>query len=46
MGQRTGANADAWRGWCKQAVIDSGETLGTTTTDVRRIRDLDHELKS
>jgi transposase-like protein len=45
VGQRVGVNADTLRGWCKQAAIDRGETPGTTTTDGKRIRELEHEVQ-
>ena len=43
IGQRVGVNPDTLRGWCKQAAVDRGEQPGTTTTDARRIRDLEVE---
>lgn len=45
IGQRVGVNADTLRGWCKQAAIDAGERPGTTTSDARRIRSLDGEVR-
>jgi transposase-like protein len=44
IGQRTGVNADTLRGWCKQAQVDAGERLGTTTTDGARIKALEAEV--
>jgi transposase len=43
IGQRVGVNADTLRGWCKQAAIDAGERPGTTTTDAKRIKELELE---
>ena len=43
IGQRVGVNTDTLRGWCKQAAIDAGERPGTTTSDAKRIRDLESE---
>jgi transposase len=48
IGQRVGVNADTLRGWCKQAAIDRGERAGTTSSDAKRIKELErenHELK-
>jgi transposase-like protein len=48
IGPRIGINPDTLRGWCKQADIDAGRTLGTTTSDAARIKELErevHELK-
>lgn len=45
VGQRVGVNADTLRGWCKQAAIDAGERLGTTTSDAARIKQLEAEVR-
>lgn len=45
IGSRVGVNADTLRGWCKQADIDAGRRLGTTTDDGRRIKELEAEVK-
>lgn len=45
IGQRTGVNADTLRGWCKQADIDAGRRPGTSTDDVKRIRELEAEVR-
>ena len=45
VGQRVGVNPDTLRGWVKQAQIDSGERPGVTTTDARRIKDLEAEVR-
>jgi len=43
IGQRVGVNPDTLRGWCKQAAIDAGERPGTTSSDAKRIKDLEQE---
>ena len=45
IGQRAGVNPDTLRGWCKQAAIDAGERPGTTTTDARKIKELEAEVR-
>ena len=45
IGPRVGVNPDTLRGWCKQALIDTGQLPGTTSTDGRRIKDLEREVK-
>ncbi len=45
IGQRTGVNPDTLRGWCKQAAIDAGERPGTTTTDAKKIKELEAEVR-
>ena len=45
VGQRVGVNPDTLRGWVKQAQIDSGERPGVTTTDAKRIKDLEAEVR-
>ena len=45
IGQRVGVVPDTLRGWCKQAAIDAGERPGTTTSDARRIKDLEAEVR-
>lgn len=42
---RVGVNPDTLRGWCKQAAVDAGQVPGTTTSDNRRIKELEHEVK-
>lgn len=44
IGQRTGVQAATLRGWCKQAAVDAGERPGTTTSDAKRIRQLEAEV--
>ena len=45
IGPRVGVNPDTLRGWCKQALIDAGQAPGTTSTDGRRVKDLEREVK-
>ena len=45
IGPRVGVVPDTLRGWMKQARIDSGQSPGTTTSDARRIKDLEREVK-
>ena len=45
IGPRVGVVPDTLRGWMKQARIDAGLTAGTTTTDARRIKDLEREVR-
>ncbi len=45
IGPRVGVNPDTLRGWCKRADIDAGRAPGTTTTDAKRIKDLEREVK-
>lgn len=40
---RVGVNKETLYGWCKQAAVDAGERPGTTTTDAKRIRELEAE---
>lgn len=45
IGPRVGVVPDTLREWMKQARIDSGLVPGTTTSDARRIKDLEREVK-
>ena len=45
IGQRVGINSDTLRGWCRQAAIDAGERPGVTTTDAKKIKDLEAEVR-
>ncbi len=45
IGQRSGVNPDTLRGWCKQAAIDAGERPGTTTSEAKKIKDLEAEVR-
>jgi transposase len=45
VGARVGVNADTLRGWCKQADIDAGKRPGTTTEEVKKIKELEQEVR-
>lgn len=45
IGQRVGVNPDTLRGWVKQAQIDAGERVGTTTDDASKIKQLEAEAR-
>jgi transposase-like protein len=48
IGPRVGVKTDTLRGWCRQTAIDRGERGGTTSSDAKRIKELEreiHELK-
>ena len=45
IGGRVGVNADTLRGWMKQAAVDVGDKPGTTTSDAKRIKDLEREVQ-
>lgn len=45
IGQRVGVNPDTLRGWVKQAQIDAGERVGTTTDDASKIKQLEAEVR-
>lgn len=40
---RVGVVPDTLRGWCKQALVDAGRLPGTTSSDAKRIKDLERE---
>jgi transposase-like protein len=40
---RVGVNKETLYGWCKQALVDSGDRPGTTTVDATRIKQLEAE---
>jgi len=42
-GSGRGSTPDTLRGWCKQADVDAGRRLGTTTDHTARIRQLERE---
>ena len=46
VGGRVGVVPDTLRGWAKQHRIDSGQAPGTTSSDAKRIKDLEHEAGS
>ncbi|MGH3550382.1 MAG: IS3 family transposase [Pseudonocardiaceae bacterium] len=43
VGHRVGVNPATLRGWCKQSAIDTGKAPGTTTADVKKIKELERE---
>jgi transposase-like protein len=45
IGDRVGVVPDTLRGWVKQRQIDTGQRAGTTTSDAKRIKDLEREVK-
>ena len=45
VGVRVGVVPDTLRGWAKQHRVNTGQAPGTTTSDARRIRDLEHEVR-
>ena len=45
IGQRTGVKPDTLRGRAKQAAIDAGERPGMTTSEAKRIKELEHEVR-
>jgi transposase len=45
IGPRVGIVPDTLRGWCKQARVDAGQVPGTTSTDAKRIKDLEAEVR-
>jgi hypothetical protein len=45
IGPRVGIVPDTLRGWAKQRRIDAGQQSGTTTSEGRRIKDLEAEVR-
>jgi transposase-like protein len=45
VGVRVGVVPDTLRGWAKQYRVNTGQAPGTTTSDARRIKDLEHEVR-
>ena len=43
IGSRVGVQPDTLRGWCKQVAVDAGHLPESTTSDARRIKDLERE---
>jgi transposase len=43
IGPRVGIIPDTLWAWCRQAQIDAGQALGTSSSDAARIRDLERE---
>ena len=44
IGVRVGVVPDTLRGWAKQHRVDTGQSSGITTSDAKRIKDLEHEV--
>jgi transposase len=45
VGEQLGINPETLRNWVKQAEIDVGQRVGTSTTDAQRIAELERENK-
>ena len=45
IGERVGVVPDTLRGWMKQKRIDAGQRPGTTSSDAKRIKDLEREVR-
>ena len=45
IGPRIQVVPDTLRGWVKQARVDAGVTAGATTSEMRKIKDLEREVK-
>jgi transposase len=45
VADRLGVNRETLRAWVKQAEIDTGQRLGTSTVDARRIAELEREVR-
>lgn len=45
IGPRLGVNPDTLRTWAKQTEIDTGRRPGVTTSDAKRIRELEAEVR-
>ena len=45
VGTRVGVNKDTLRGWVKRALIDAGEAPGVTSSEAKRIKDLEGEVR-
>jgi len=45
IGQCSGIVPDTLRGWCNQADIDAGRRSGTTTDEVKAIKELQAEVR-
>jgi transposase-like protein len=45
IGTRVGVNVDTLRGWYKQADINAGKRLRTSTGDVQKIKQLEAEVR-
>ena len=45
VGEQLGINPETLRGRVRQAQIDEGQRLGTTTSDAQRLRELESEVR-
>ena len=45
IGERVGVVPDTLRGWLKQRRVDAGQRPGTTSSDAKRIKDLEREVR-
>ena len=45
IAERVGIIPDTLRGWVKQARVDAGQVPGTTTTDAKKIKELESEVR-
>jgi transposase len=45
VGEQLGINPETLRNWVQQAEIDAGDRAGTTSTEAKRIADLEREVK-
>ncbi len=45
IGPRVGVNPDPLRTWAKQSEIDTGQRPGVTTSDAKRVRELEAEVR-
>jgi transposase-like protein len=45
VGSRVGVSGDTLRFWVKQHLVDHGEVSGTTTSDAKKIKELEREVK-
>ena len=45
VGEQLGINPETLRNWVQQAEIDAGDRAGATSTEAKRIADLEREVK-
>jgi transposase len=45
VGEQLGINPDTLRNWVQQAEVDEGHRPGVTTTEAKRIAELEREVK-
>jgi len=43
VGEQLGINPETLRGWVAQAEVDAGDRPGTTSTEARRVAELERE---